>query len=165
MKWCFAWDGRACFKRLTFLFFSMLSDDVEIVGQGKLAGGSCSALCSCKAIGLCKLKHGRMFWEETKLFTHVWRQNLQQMLFLQLFWTILHTVWCLYLTGINHTVVSFYLTCSKVEGSSWSFLWGILFSPAARVDFCLGHCLHDILLQNEAIWSYLCSTAWENREA
>lgn len=28
----------------------------------------------------------------------------------------------------------------------------------------LCHCLHDILLQNEATWAYLCSTAWENRD-
>lgn len=42
-------------------------------------------------------------------------------------------VWCLYLTGINHCIASFYVTCLKVEGSSWSFHWGILFSPAAEL--------------------------------
>lgn len=56
------------------------------------------------------------------------------MLFLQLlFRTILCIAWCLYLTGVNHCVASFYLTCLKGEDSSWSFLWGILFSQAAEL--------------------------------
>lgn len=60
----------------------------------------------------------------------VWRQNLQQMLFLQLlFWTILCIAWCLYLTGVNNCVASFYLTCLKGECASWSFFWGIFFFP------------------------------------
>lgn len=65
----------------------------------------------------------------------VWRQNLQQMLFLQLlFPTILYLVCGLYLTGVNRCVASFYLTCLEGEDSSWSFLWGMLFSQAAELN-------------------------------
>ena len=35
--------------------------------------------------------------------------------------------------------------------------------PSSRADFCLCHCLRGVLFQNEAIWAYLCSTAWQNR--
>lgn len=56
------------------------------------------------------------------------------MLFLQLlFQTILYLVCCLYLTGVNRCVASFSLTCLKGEDSSWSFLWGMLFSQAAEL--------------------------------
>lgn len=84
---------------------------------------------------------------------------LQQMLLLQLlFQTILCIAW--FLKGVNRGVL-FHLL--KGENSSRSFLWGLLLSQAAELTSVFAIACMIILFQTEAIWAYLCSTAWENR--
>lgn len=57
----------------------------------------------------------------------------------------------------------FCFTCLKGENSSRSFLWGLLLSQAAELTSVFAIACMIILFQTEAIWAYLCSTAWENR--
>lgn len=145
MKCCFSWDERACFKRLTFVSITRFSDYVEIVGEGKLANRSCSALF-CKAVGSCKLKREGTFWEETKLFNMCSCSKCYFCSCCSKQFCILHDSW----QELIMVLLLFHLF--KRRTLFLEFPVGAIAFSSSRVDFCLCHCLHDYLIPD---WSCL----------